>query len=410
MKTKAMKWLFLLVCAGWCKYGHAAEKPTIIDHPATYTFPGIGAEFCVLLLAEKGTVWNIQVAGSDQSILAGGTSMKISAAGCDAEKPKVASTGIIMRRKPHLTLVSGGGAYGIWIYSSTNSDSYRLDVALADKRVDSGFVMPGKTVEPWRFAHWAPKASSTTPTPKNASYRAGTVFHDCAEACPSMVVVPAGSFLMGSPSTEEGRNSDEGPQHKVNFAHAFAVGRYEVTFDEYDACVADGGCSHKADDHGWGRGRRPVIDVNWSDAQEYVRWLSARTGQAYNLLSESEWEYMARAGTTTPWNTGSAILTDDANILDAFKQPVPVGGFAPNAFGVYDVHGNVAEWVQDCHDVGYFGVPNDGAGAMDGSCEDRVIRGGGFSSEPVHVRSAARGHVAPDARGWEVGFRVARSL
>lgn len=401
--------LYLLVL-GFGMPFQARSDSAVIEQSGTFSFKGNSRDVCYLLVSPKGVVWDIEVVPSSTSWLNGRTFMWVSAQGCDGEKPKVASSGVVAKRRPHVRFVSGGGAYGIWTFASSDSDSYQINVTRLDQPAETGFVAAGQSIPAWRLTHWEPKASSTIPTPNNASYQAGTVLHDCATACPSMVVIPAGSFLMGSPSSEEGRHSDEGPQHKVSFAHAFAVGRYEVTFDEYDACVADGGCSHKADDHGWGRGSRPVMNVNWSDAQEYVRWLSAKTGQTYNLLSESEWEYMARAGTTTPWNTGSAILTDDANILNTFKQPVPVGGFAPNAFGVYDVHGNVAEWVQDCHDVGYFGVPNDGGAASADNCKERVVRGGSFDGEPNLIRSALRQHGGPEIRWTGLGFRVARAL
>src|SRR5262249_37660295 len=126
-------------------------------------------------------------------------------------------------------------------------------------------------------------------------------FKECG-ACPEMVVMPAGSFMMGSPANEAKREGDEGPQHRVSFAKAFAVGRFAVTFDEWDACVADRGCSgYRPSDQNWGRGRRPVIHVSWDDAQAYVSWVSRKTGKTYRLLSEAEREYVTRAGTSTPF-------------------------------------------------------------------------------------------------------------
>ncbi|MDZ7792064.1 MAG: formylglycine-generating enzyme family protein [Xanthomonadales bacterium] len=139
----------------------------------------------------------------------------------------------------------------------------------------------------------------------------GEVFRDCPD-CPEMVVIPSGSFQMGSPSSEPQRDSDEGPQHRVSVP-AFALAKTEVTFAQWDACVSDGGCSHRPEDRGWGRGNRPVMNVNWNDAQEYVRWLSRKTGADYRLPSEAEWEYAARAGTTTRFNTGNCITSDQAN-------------------------------------------------------------------------------------------------
>jgi formylglycine-generating enzyme required for sulfatase activity len=198
----------------------------------------------------------------------------------------------------------------------------------------------------------------------------------------------------------------------VTFAHAFAIGVDEVTFDEWDACVADKQCDAIADE-GWGRGKRPVINVSKSQARRYVAWLSDKTDHAYFLPSESEWEYAARAGTDTPWNTGDALIGDDANILNTFKRSVPVGSFPPNAFGLHDVYGNVAEWVQDCGDVGYFGVPTDGgaATAPADKCSS-VIRGGHWNSSPVKARSAFRQRLPMGnvSGGNAAGFRVSRAL
>jgi hypothetical protein len=171
-----------------------------------------------------------------------------------------------------------------------------------------------------------------------------------------MVVVPAGSFTMGSPPSEEGRSDSEGPQHRVTIARPFAVGKFEVTFAEWDACVAAGGCSHRPGDQGWGRGNRPVIDVSWNDiTQQYLPWLSRKTGKTYRLLSEAEWEYAARAGTTTAFSTGRTITPEQANFDGNYtyggsakgvyrSKTVEVGSFPPNAFGLFDMHGNLWEW------------------------------------------------------------------
>lgn len=262
-----------------------------------------------------------------------------------------------------------------------------------------------------RFAaQSAPATASTTPTADAGSYADGQVVQD-RPTCPQMVVLPARALSMGWLATEEARGRDEGPRHAVTFAAAFAVGRTEVTFDQWNVCVAEGGRQRRPADQGWGRGGRPVIDVTWNDAMAYAAWLSKTTGQAYHLLSESEWEYAARAGTDTRWNTGDAIVTDDANLLGQFGKTVPVGGYPPNAFGLHDLHGNAAEWVQDCHeDTGYFGAPADGAAAGQAGCAKRVERGGSFADEPDRVRSAARKGVAPSQRSPEAEFRVARSL
>ena len=230
----------------------------------------------------------------------------------------------------------------------------------------------------------------------------GRRFRDCEGSwCPEMVVVPSGSYMMGSPESEEGRNDDEGPVHRVRIAKAFAVGVHEVTFEEWDACRRAGGCRHNPDDEGWGRGRRPVINVSWKDAQEYVRWLSRETGEEYRLLSESEWEYVARAGTTTPFHFGSTISTEQANYNGNYtygsgrkgeyrRKAVSVKSFPPNDFGLHNVHGNVWEWVEDCWHESYRGAPVDGsAWTSGGDCSRRVLRGGSWLYSPQVLRSAA---------------------
>jgi formylglycine-generating enzyme required for sulfatase activity len=242
---------------------------------------------------------------------------------------------------------------------------------------------------------------------------------------PEMVVVPAGSFIMGSPQSEEGRREDEGPQHKVTFAKPFAVGRFAVTFDEWDACVVDGGGNgYKPKDEGWswGRGRRPVINVSWHDAKAYVAWLAKKTGKPYRLLSEAEWEYVARAGTNTPFWWGNSISTDQANywgkatygngVVGKDRQrAVTVNSFEPNPWGLYQVHGNVYEWSEDYYyDDGYSGAPTDGSVWTNGHRSRRVLRGGCWSSSPRGLRSASRGGFTPDVRNSGLGFRVGRTL
>ena len=249
----------------------------------------------------------------------------------------------------------------------------------------------------------------------------GQKFRDC-EGCPELVVVPPGSYEMGSPSGEAGRDSDEGPLHRVTLSELFGVGVYEVTFLEWDACRRDGGCSHNPADKGWGRGNRPVIGVSWDDAKEYVRWLSRETGASYRLLSESEWEYVARAGTRGPFHYGETISTSQANYDGNYRygsgrtgryreRTVPVGTFSSNGFGLHDVHGNVWEWVEDCWHGGYGGAPLDGsAWTSGGDCVRRVLRGGSWSNGPGGLRSANRYRSGTGNRNDDVGFRIARTL
>jgi formylglycine-generating enzyme required for sulfatase activity len=229
--------------------------------------------------------------------------------------------------------------------------------------------------------------------------------------------------MMGSLANEEGRSDSEGPLRQVTIAKPFAVGKFEVTFADWDACVSAGGCKQRPGDEGWGRGRRPVINVSWSDvAQQYLAWLSLKTGKTYRLLSEAEWEYAARAGTTTPFSTGSTITSDQANFDGIFaygrgpkggvarRKTVNMGLFRPNAFGLYDVHGNVWEWVQDCFEDTYAPWPLDGSAVPDVEGCNRVARGGAWSNMPQLLRSAKRDSHPPGTRLNNVGFRLARSL
>ena len=249
----------------------------------------------------------------------------------------------------------------------------------------------------------------------------GARLRDC-EACPELVVVPSGSFMMGSPDSEWGRFNNEGPQRQVTISEPFAVGVYEVTFGEWDACVNEGGCKgYQPHGEGWGRGGRPVINVSWDDARAYVTWLSQRTGKQYRLLSESEWEYVARAGTTEPFHTGETISADQANYDSSYTygsgqkgryrgRTVQAGTFSPNAFGLHEVHGNVWEWTQDCWNENYTGAPTDSRAWETGECEQRVLRGGSWGDVPWLLRSADRGKNEPDIRDPKIGFRIARTL
>ena len=236
-----------------------------------------------------------------------------------------------------------------------------------------------------------------------------------------MIVVPAGTYQMGSPAHEEGRSDNEGPVHRVTIGRPFAVGVYEVTFAEWEACVAGGGCKgYRPDDRGWGRGRRPVINVSWEDAVAYTRWLSEQTGRQYRLLSETEWEYVARVGTTTRYWWGDEVGRNRANCHGCGSQwepgffgggqTAPVGSFAANGWGLHDVHGNVSEWVQDCNNESYVGAPSDGRAWESGDCGRRARRGGAWDYGTYFIRSADRSSNSADRRDDGYGFRIARSV
>jgi formylglycine-generating enzyme required for sulfatase activity len=198
----------------------------------------------------------------------------------------------------------------------------------------------------------------------------------------------------------------------VSIRNQFYIGRREVTFEEWDACLAEGGCKQKPDDRGLGRGRRPVTDLHWDDARGYAAWLSQKTGQTYRLPTESEWEYVARAGSTTTYPWGKTVEKDKANCIgctsDPVKKAIDTGSFKPNAFGVYDMTGNAAEWVEDCWNDSYRGAPADGSAWTKPQCRERVLRGGSFNNDPRYLRSAARFKYDHDVRFYTNGFRVVR--
>lgn len=252
----------------------------------------------------------------------------------------------------------------------------------------------------------------------------GHKFKDCTN-CPQMVTVPAGSFRMGSPSSEVSRHSNEGPQHTVRFQRPFAIGVYEVTFDEWDACVSAGGCKgYRPKDEGWGRGKRPVLHISYAQAKDYTSWLSRITGETYRLPTEAEWEYAARAGSRTVFSWGNAITKNNANYASnvaynggatstSRSKTLPVGQLRPNAFGLYDVSGNVFERVQDCLHNSYTNAPTNGRAWMSensGICEKYMARGGSWAGDPKYTRSASRVADPVAAANKYTGFRVVREL
>jgi formylglycine-generating enzyme required for sulfatase activity len=250
-----------------------------------------------------------------------------------------------------------------------------------------------------------------------------------------MVVVPPGSFTMGSPASEKGRDDNEGPQHTVTIPRPFAVGKFHVTRDQFAAFVRETGYAASTTcvkypffirDNSWHdsgfaqEGSHPVVCVSWDDANAYAKWLSKKTGKAYRLPSEAEWEYAARAGTTTPFWWGSSITPDQANYDGTSvyagggskgvwrNGTVPVSSFAANPWGLYNVHGNAWQWTADCWHDSYNGAPLDGSARTTKDCSGRVVRGGSWYSGPGLLRAAQRNWYTGTNNC--VGFRLARTL
>ena len=246
-----------------------------------------------------------------------------------------------------------------------------------------------------------------------ATAPAGTVIRDFLGSGgrgPEMVVIPAGRFRMGCLSNDA-CYGDEMPVHDVTIPAPFALSAHEVTFEDYDRFRHP----NEAHDRGWGRGRRPVINVSWDEAKDYVEWLSSETGATYRLPSEAEWEYAARAETATKYGWGNEIGANRANCVndhcgDQWKYTAPVGSFPPNGFGLYDMHGNVWEWVEDCWNGSYAGAPTDGGAWRSGDCATRVLRGGSWYVDPWVLRAAYRYRFTTGVRVSDYGFRVARTL
>jgi formylglycine-generating enzyme required for sulfatase activity len=241
-----------------------------------------------------------------------------------------------------------------------------------------------------------------------ASTEPGDIFRDCDD-CGELVVVPAGDFTMGANDTPY-----EKPEHAISIPRSFAIGRREVTFAEWDQCADAGACKYRPDDHNWGRGNQPVINVSWDDAKLFLAWLSQKTGQKYRLPSEAEWEYAARAGTKTSFwwgrDVGAARAQCDNCGSPTTQRMAPVGSFRPNGFGLFDTAGNAAEWVEDCWNDNYRNAPKDASAWTSGDCRLRVLRGGNFTSKATEIRSASRFRYDEDVRYYANGFRVLREL
>ena len=251
-------------------------------------------------------------------------------------------------------------------------------------------------------------------------------FRDCDAHCPQMALIPPGKFLMGSEPSEKETKVNEKPRHAVEIAYSFSVGVYEVTYEDWEACVNEGGCSSMPlDEHESSRDKKlPVTHVTWHEAKGYTDWLSGRTGLDYRLPSEAEWEYVARADTTSLFHTGQVITSEQANYdgrydwrrsgvltSDIYRgRTLEVGSFEANPFGLHDIHGNVSEWTLDCYNSHYDGAPEDGRAWNTGNCARRAVRGGSWRDKPLDIRSARRHANAPDERSSQIGFRVVRTF
>jgi len=287
-----------------------------------------------------------------------------------------------------------------------------------------GAVMPQAEVTSVPAASRSEPRAKAQPQPRPALADL-VVFRDGdAPWFPEMVVIPKGSFFMGSPPGEEGRSDDEGPQHRVTIGYRFALGKYAVRFSEYDH-FCEVTKREKPEDRGWGRGQRPVITVSWRDAVAYCEWLTKETGQPYRLPSEAEWEYACRAGTTTPFSFGGTISPKEANYNGKYtygggskgeyrQRTVPVGTLPANPWGLHEMHGNVWEWVEDVWHDNYKGAPTDGSAWTKSEGKEssryRVVRGGSWGYDPGLLRSAGRLRVDPDGRDVILGFRLSRTL
>ena len=354
--------------------------------------------------------------------------------------------------------VSGASTYTLY-YSTASlagvSDfTTRSDVTRVANIAGAAYTVPYlANGSPYYFVVMAANAIGESPPSAqvSATPRAPTaatapeVFRDTLKdggQGPEMVLLPAGYFRMGSPSDEVGRDRDEGPLRTVSLDRRVAMGRYEVTFADYDRFARAKAGVYRPRDEGWGRGMRPVIHVSWNEAQVYAAWLSAQTGHTYRLPTEAEWEYAARAGASTRYSWGDSIdnfecsqanffggrLILDIQILNRFcgvERTLPIGGYAANSFGLYNMHGNVREWVEDCYGD-YSAAPSDGSavrtGAGGAACNQRVVRGGGwasvvvdnpssFTSDQRPLRSASRKPSQPIIRyGSNGGFRLVREV
>ena len=326
------------------------------------------------------------------------------------------------------TAVSGATRYTVYYSESSISDITASSVRSVSATVNSATVtnLTNGTLYYVRVTATTAGGESAASSEASATPTLVTgfvVFRDALSGGgegPQMVVLPTGNFTMGSPNTETGRLSNEGPTRTVTISKRIAMGRYEVTFDDYKRFTDDSTTTQTLPaDSGWGRGTRPVINVSWNDAKAYARWLSTQTSKSYRLASEAEWEYAARAGTDTAYSFGNTISCSQARYgrggggcSNSQDGTVPVGSFAANAFGLFDMHGNVAEFVEDCHVNTYTGAPSDGSARTTGCGANvlAVVRGGSWGSDSRFLRAATRGRLFLSFANRSTGFRLVQDL
>lgn len=289
-----------------------------------------------------------------------------------------------------VVLAIGGGAF-MMLSKPAEAPATQVADALAQP-----VAPPAATL----VAEAARAPAETPPAPPTPPVVEKT-FRDCAD-CPEMMRLDGGKFMMGSPASEPGHRAWEGPQREVTIA-PLAVSLKEVTFAEWDACVAGGGCmNYTPTDKGWGRGARPAMMVSWTDARTYLKWLSGKTGKTYRLPTEAEWEFAARGGTTSAYWWGAKYASGKV----PHGKTDETGSHDANAFGLFDVSGNVAEWVEDCYANSFASAPVDGSAVSPGGCNQRVIRGGGWKANAADLRIANRSRLSPTTRDTAIGFRV----
>jgi formylglycine-generating enzyme required for sulfatase activity len=303
-------------------------------------------------------------------------------------------------------MAAAAAALGVLVYFSPQL--YAMGMEYWRNRPQQEATQQPQEGEVRQAASTIPAETPASPAEDAPARVPGYTFTDC-NGCPEMTVLAGGLFVMGSPDNEPGRGRDEGPQREVSVA-PFAMGKYEVTFSQWDACLAGGGCNgYSPPDGGWGRGDRPVTGVSWADARAYVSWLNGQAGgDQYRLPSEAEWEYAARAGQAGAYAFGPRVTATQATFR--VRQTSTVGAHDANAFSLYDMHGNASEWVEDCYAANYQLAPIDGIAVQADECRRRVYRGGSYNDQAPVLRAAARRSTEQGARTQGIGFRVARAL